>query len=380
MSTNRQVIEQELKALWRSEQQGGDTPHSAQRNYTLNLVAFAPNAAAHHEADAVLKELPPIHPGRYIMLCQAPDTATAKLHHHVASHCLFDPGRNKRICCDLITLEAKDGLLEELYGLTLSLLISDLPVEFWWLGDLPLNNPFFHTIADDSDRVWVDSSKFHDPPQAMAMLAATWAHAFPNTVLADLNWVRIQRWRHLIADLFDGEWTPYLWQIRELTIEYAEGRPPTRAFMLACWMAAQLGWRYQGEPLTAFPEQLEFTGKHGPVTVAIKPVAVVDRERDRLYAVRVRTTGEHQGLFSVARERDPQCVLATSEIDGQAAFSRVLCFEHLEAVQLLSEGLRGWGRDPGWEGALAVMRTMMRGMEQVAGTGVLAGDDPRTSA
>lgn len=362
-TTTRQVIEQELKALWRSEHPGADTSNSTQRNYTLNLVVYAPNLTACGEADGALKELTPIHPGRYIMLCQAPAEESARLHHHVASHCIFDPGRNKRICCDLITLEAKDGLLEDLYGLTLSLLISDLPVEFWWLGDLPLNNPFFHKIADDSDRVWVDSVKFERPAEAMAILAATWDQAFPNTILADLNWVRIQRWRHLIADLFDGEWTPYLWQIRELTIEYGEGRQPTRSFLLACWMAGQLGWRYEGERLTEFPEHLEFAAAHGPVTVRIQPVAVTDQERDRLYAVRIRTAGEHQGLFSVVREQDPQCVLAFSEIDGQPAFSRVLCFEHLEAVQLLSEGLRGWGRDPGWEGALGVMRAVMRGAE-----------------
>ena len=359
--TTRQTIEQELHALWRPDRQGqAATSSGLQRNYTLNLVVYAQNLDSSREADAVLRELTPIHPGRYIRLCPAPASEVAPLHHHVASHCAYNPERKTEICCDIITLEAKASLLAELYGLTLSLLVSDLPVEFWWLGDLPLASPFFRKLATDADRVWVDSSRFLRPQEAMAHLASSWERTFPNTVLADLNWVRFERWRHLIAELFDGEWTPYLWQIQELAIEYGEGTQPTRSFLLACWIAARLGWRYRGGGVTEFPERLEFDSDHGPVTVRIKPVPVADQQRDRLYAIRIRTGDERQGVFTVVRDRDPQCVLASSEIDGKVAFSRILYFEHLESLQLLGEGLRGWGRDPGWEGAMAVVRTILR--------------------
>ena len=248
-----------------------------------------PNLCTCQEAATVLKELTPMHPGRYIMLCAAAETEAEPLHHQVSVHCVYNPERRQQICCDLVTLQAKSGFMEELYGLTLSLLVSDLPVEFWWLGDLPLTSPIFRKLAADADRVWVDSSRFARPPEALALLASSWERTFPGTVLADLNWVRFARWRHLIAELFDGEWTPYLWQIRELTIEYGEGRPPTRGFLLTCWMAARLGWRYGGGPLAEFPERIEFESDHGPVTVVIRSVAVEDQGRDRLYAIRIRT-------------------------------------------------------------------------------------------
>lgn len=361
-ATTQQTIEKELNDLWMPHGQGPASASSgSQRSYTLNLVVHAPCRETCREAEAVLKGLTPLHPGRFITLCSAPELESVPLRHQVASHCVYNPERRKQICCDLINLEAKPDILDELYGLTLSLLISDLPVEFWWLGDLNMHNPFFHKIADDSDRVWVDSSNFAQPHKDLATLAATWQHEFPNTVLADLNWIRFARWRDLTAELFDGEWTPYLKEIDHLTIEYGGGRQPTRSFLLACWMASRLGWRYQGEPLTEFPSEIEFTSNHGPVTVTIKSAPAADQERDRLYSIRVHTKGKRQGVFTVVRDQDPQCVVASSELDGRQAFSRILCFEHLEALELLSDGLTRWGRDPAWEGTLAIVRTIMHG-------------------
>jgi len=363
--TTRQSIENELNEIWKSDNQSpGEKIGWWQRNYTTNLVVYASSHIDCRDAEAVLRELTPMHPGRYIMLCPAPEEETLVLHHHVSGHCAYSPGRKQQICCDIINLEAKPGVLEELYGLTLSLLISDLPVEFWWLGDLPAAGIFFRKIAAGSDRVWVDSSNFRDPLEGLAGLAAGWQRNFPNTVLADLNWIRFQRWRNLIAELFDGEWIPFLRQIRHMTIEYGEGSQPTRSFLLVCWISSCLGWKYGGGLLEGFPAEIAFQSEGGKVTIDIRPVPVADRKRDRLFAIRIETGDGRQGLFTIVRDKDPQCVLARSEIDGRPAFSRILYFEHLKSLQLLGEGLRHWGKDPGWEGALAQFRTIMKAPEQ----------------
>ena len=360
--TTRKTIEKELSDLWRPEQEGaGATAADGfHRNYTTNLVVYTPSIEYFRETEEILRELSPIHPGRFIVLCPAPDLGSAPLRHQVSGHCEFNQERHKQICCDIINLEAKPGILEELYSLTLSLLVSDLPVEFWWVNDAPIDGNFFRKIADESDRVWVDSSTFTHPSKAIALLAATWRQRFPNTVLADLNWLRFQRWRNLIAELFDGEWTPYLRQVRHMTIEYGEGRQPTRSFFLVCWMASRLGWRYQGQLLEDFPDEIQFDSDSGPVTVAMSPVPVTDKIRDRLYAIKIHTGATPQGVFTVVRDKDPQCVLAHSEVDGKVAFSRILHFEHLEPAQLLGEGLNQWEKDSGWEGTLAIFQTIIK--------------------
>ncbi len=361
-TTTRQAIENELNELYKPGQSDrGPKTIGYQRNYTINLVSYAPTPAVCQEVDAVLRELTPLYPGRYITLCLAPDEEPNPLYHRVSGRCFISPGRDKEetICCDIIDLVAKAEVLEHLYGLTLSLLIPDLAVELWWPGDVPLQSMFFRQIADEADRVWVDSAQFSHPEAGLATLADNWGLEFPKTVLADLNWVRFRRWRNLVAELFDGEWTPYLSQIKRVVIEYGEGSQTTRSFLLTCWMAAKLGWRYQGEPLTKFPAEIEFDSNGQPVTVAIRPVPAADQKRDRLFAVRIFTGETPQGLFTVIRDKDPQCVIARSEINGEEAFSRILCFEHLEFSHLLGEGLKHWGRDPAWKSTLAMLRTII---------------------
>jgi glucose-6-phosphate dehydrogenase assembly protein OpcA len=358
--TTRKTIEKELNDLWKPEQEGPVTVTTGiHRNYTTNLVVYAMTLEHCQEAEEILRELTPIHPGRFIMLCPAPESEIAPLHHHVSANCAHSKEHDKQICCDIINLEAKPWVLEELYGLTLSLLVSDLPMEFWWVDDVPIDRIFFQKIADDSDRVWVDSSTFTCPPKAIAKLAAMWSQRFPNTVLADLNWLRLQRWRELIAELFDGEWTKYLRQIKHMTIECGEGRQPTRSFFLVCWMASRLGWKYKGRLLDDFPDDIQFDSIGGPVTVTIKQVPVADKIRDRLYAIRIYTGDTPQGEFTVIRDTDPQCVLVGSKIDGKVAFSRMLHFAHLERAQLLAEGLSQWGKDSAWEGTLAVCQKII---------------------
>jgi len=366
--TTRQAIEKELNELYKPDQPA-QAPRTIgfQRNYTINLVSYAPNRAVCREVEAVLQELSPLFPGRYLILCLAASEETIPLHHHVSAHCISSPGRGKPICCDIINLEAKAEVLEHLYGLTLSLLIPDLAVEIWWPEDVPMQSMFFRQIADEADRVWVDSAQFSHPEASLADLAVTWGVQFPKTVLADMNWVRFRRWRNLVAELFDGEWTPYLAQIKRVVIEYGEGSQTTRSFLLTCWMAARLGWQYKGEPLAKIPAEIEFDSAGGAVTVVITPVAAVDQKRDRLFAVRIFTGESPSGVFTVVRDTDPQRVIARSEIGGVESFCRILSFEHLGFSHLLGEGLKHWGRDPAWESTLAMLRTILKASAVVAG-------------
>ena len=120
---------------------------------------------------------------------------------------------------------AQREVIENLYGFTFSLLMPDLPVEFWWPGNLPYENVFFDKMAEQASRVWVDSSKFKEPVQSLARLSAFWDSRYPHTLLGDLNWIRIQRWRALIAEMFDGEWAKYLKDVKKVSIAYGERNP-----------------------------------------------------------------------------------------------------------------------------------------------------------
>ena len=170
-------------------------------------------------------------------------------------------------------LVAAPETMDHLYGLAFSLLLPDLPVEFWWPGELSLRHPFFNQMAGEATRVWVDSSRFKEVLVNLMALAETWKARFPRTELGDLNWVRLSRWRALIAELFDGEWSPYLAKIKEVTVKY-RGTKPIRFALFTC----PVGWppNWDGFPrdpdLKRSPTGFNSKGPQGEISVKLEPV------------------------------------------------------------------------------------------------------------
>ena len=353
-----QAIERELAALWK-EEKAEKGVGGVQRVYTTNLVAFASDHETGFRVEKTLDELVLRYPGRYILIRPAADRAEAPLRYYIAGHCLFWSEKERKVCCDIIKLVAQPEIIENLYGFTFSLLVPDLPVELWWPGDLPLGNVFFDKMAQECSRVWVDSSRFSHPELSLAKLAAVWKTRFSSTLLGDMNWVRTQRWRALIAELFDGEWAKYLPKVKQVTIEYGEGSQATRGFYIACWIASRLKWSYKGPRLKAFPDEMEWEGPLGKIQVTFKAVPVADVKRDRIFGVGLLTDSDSPGYFSVIRDQDPHCVVARSEINGKVAFSRPVSFEHLHTNQVLGEGLRHQEPELAWEETLQTVGSIL---------------------
>ncbi|HJT23843.1 MAG TPA: glucose-6-phosphate dehydrogenase assembly protein OpcA, partial [bacterium] len=166
MAVTAQSIEKDLAELWKAQPDEKGRKLGLQRVYTTNLVAYASDHEEGYRVEQILNDLAEKHPGRYILVRPAADTTEPGLRSFVSGHCLFGAGREKKVCCDLIKLVAQPEIIENLYGFTFSLLMPDLPVEFWWPGDLPYENAFFEKMAQESNRVWVDSSKFKKPVQS----------------------------------------------------------------------------------------------------------------------------------------------------------------------------------------------------------------------
>jgi glucose-6-phosphate dehydrogenase assembly protein OpcA len=375
MTLSAQIIEQDLANLWKEGPEEGSKEQGLQRVYTTNLVAFASDHQEGFRVEEILNDLAEKHPGRYILIRAAADKAEAPLRHFVSGHCFFGSGREKKVCCDLIKLVAQKEVIDNLYGFTFSLLLPDLPVEFWWPGNLPYRHTFFEKMAAQANRVWVDSSKFKEPIPSLARLASSWDTRYPRTLLCDLNWVRIHRWRALIAELFDGEWSRFLGDIEQVTVEYGAGTQPTRSFYLACWLATLLGWKYQGRRISALDPSaesgqihLDFEGPRGKVGVILKAVPVSDIQRDRIFAVGLATAGDQPALFTVVRDQDPHCVIARSEINHKVAFTRTVSFEHLHSNELLAVGLKHLEPDPVWWKTLLMAATVMEKPDLTTGS------------
>ncbi len=362
MALTAQRIEKDLAELWKALPGDKEKDLGLQRVYTTNLVSYTENPTDAFRVERTLHHLAEIHPGRYLLVRPGEEDGEEPLPSvtpMLSGHCFLFQEREKRVCCELVQLVARPDAMEHLYGLAFSNLLPDLPVEFWWPGALAPRHPFFSQMAGESTRVWVDSSRFAGFVNQLVTLAETWKGTYPRVHLGDLNWVRLNRWRALIAELFDGEWAQYLPRIREVTVKFGAPAQPVRPFYLACWLAAQLGWRYAGPPIASNPKELKFNGPQGEVFVRLEPVPVQDELKDRIYSVGLATGGDKPGLFTVDRAEDPFSVKARAQVESRTTFSRTVTFEHLHTYELLSLGLRHLETDTAFEKMMKVASSIL---------------------
>jgi hypothetical protein len=109
--------------------------------------------------------------------------------------------------------------------------LSSLPTIVWWRGGRPEG---LDGVASLADRVVLDA----DDPWPL------WARTpplFEHTVLTDIRWARLTRWRSALAHFFD------LPAVRETTASFTHlsiaAADPAVAALFAGWLDAAFGWR-----------------------------------------------------------------------------------------------------------------------------------------
>ena len=124
-----------------------------------------------------------------------------------------------------------------------ALLLPDMPVAVWWIGDLPRDaHDYAETLLEPADRLIYDSSLF----EGFADLDLVSRIAEQTTTApADLNWARIEEWRAATASLFDPlPMRQRLESIRTVRV-YSGGDDSfgatSEALFYVAWLQAQTG-------------------------------------------------------------------------------------------------------------------------------------------
>jgi glucose-6-phosphate dehydrogenase assembly protein OpcA len=97
-------------------------------------------------------------------------------------------------------IQASGTRVDHVPPLVSALLLPDMPVAVWWLGDLPDEHRYVELLLDPADRLIVDSSQFKDAAD-LELISRIGEQT--TTAPADLNWARIEEWRSATAALFD---------------------------------------------------------------------------------------------------------------------------------------------------------------------------------
>ncbi len=212
MPIDYSAIEKSLSNLWRGEKEG---ENAVTRAALWNVIAHTTTSEDHSTASQVLARTSEAVPSRAIII-RADRNGADEISSWISANC-HRVGGEKQVCSEEVAIVAGGSKIRHVPPLVNALLIPDMPVAVWWLGDLPNERyEYVETLLDTADRLIVDSSKFDSP------VDLEWLHDIADrtfTAPADLNWVRLEDWRVATAAIFDAPaMRSRLQQIRELRV------------------------------------------------------------------------------------------------------------------------------------------------------------------
>ena len=232
-------IEKQLAQLWRTEEHD---PNKALTKAALwNVVAHTWTADQHARVTSILGHVSASVPQRTIVI-QADPSGSARMSSWISANCHLISG-GRQVCSEEVSILAAGDQVDHVPPLVNALLLPDMPVAVWWVGELPRDHhAYAETLLEPADRLIFDSSQFRgrEDLELVARIAEQ-----TTTAPADLNWARVEEWRAATASLFDP--TPMrdrLNTIRNLRV-ISGGSDSfgdrAEALLYVAWMRAQTG-------------------------------------------------------------------------------------------------------------------------------------------
>jgi len=231
-------IEAEFDRIWQDASSGSyDT--SSVRLRVSNFIAWGGDAEgeAGERFEHVIGLLAQRHPCRAILAVTAADAGS--LQSAISAHCWRTAVGGRHICSEEILLRGRPSGEREMASALLALLVPELPVHLWLIGDPDAKRRVPEELLDLADRLYVDSAAGAASGVALRAIAAALSDRGP--AIIDLAWERTTAWRELAAQFFDGPRTSAeLQRLTEIEIDGGAGGVSAAALLLAGWLAASL--------------------------------------------------------------------------------------------------------------------------------------------
>lgn len=227
-------IDLELRKLWEQDE--------ARTNASLmNLVVYSEKSGSLLENSRVINDLTRDNACRAILV-EIDRNEAASLRAWITAHCHLSHGQ-KSVCCEQISFRLTGRVPGRFRNTVFSHLNSDLPLVFWWQGEL--SDVFTERLASVMDRLIVDSSLWRQPQISFARILEALA-VNPSLVVQDLAWTRCWQFRVSIASLFDDIVAQSaLDHIDKIHIKHGDSNRNT-ALQLLAWLSVQAGWKLRG--------------------------------------------------------------------------------------------------------------------------------------
>ncbi len=235
------AIDRELRKLWEQDE--------ARTNASLmNLVVYSEKNGALIANSEIIRELTREHACRAILVGIDRHEPQPSLRAWITAHCHLADGR-KSVCCEQISFHLTGRVTGRFRNTVFAHLNSDLPLVFWWQGEL--SEILTERLVAVMDRLVIDSSSWENPAASFAMIEDA-SQSNTDLILQDHAWTRSWQFRVGIAGLFDDPAAQrMLPEISSIEIVYHPAHRNTALQVLA-WLAVQAGWKDDpaGTPFT----------------------------------------------------------------------------------------------------------------------------------
>jgi glucose-6-phosphate dehydrogenase assembly protein OpcA len=288
-------IEKQLADLWRAEKHDGEK--AVTKAALWNVVAHTWSAEQHSHATEILARASASVPQRTIVV-QADPEGSAHIASWISANCHLIGG-GRQVCSEEVSITASGDHVDHVPPLVSALLLPDMPVAVWWIGDLPRDtHAYAETLLEPADRLIYDSAQFEGVAdlELVSRIAET-----TTTAPADLNWARIEEWRAATASLFDPlPMRQRLESIRTVRV-YSGGDDSfgatSEALLYVAWLQGQTGRELRYELISEGNDD-------GIVAVEIQfsdfAIAVLRGDRERGVVV-ANSDGSETALDCVTR-------------------------------------------------------------------------------
>lgn len=225
-------IDKQLRQLWEQD--------DARTNASLmNLVVYSEKTDSLSQNSRIIRDLTNEHACRAILVEINRAVTDPAIRAWITAHCHLAHGR-KSVCCEQIAFYLTGKVTGRFRNTVFAHLNSDLPLVFWWQGEL--SEVLTERLAATMDRLIVDSSSWKNPAASFQKLDETLP---PSLVLQDHAWTRTWQFRLGVAGLFDDPIAQQaLPNLESITVSYHPDHKNS-ALQLLAWLATQAKWSDQ---------------------------------------------------------------------------------------------------------------------------------------
>lgn len=258
------VIGRELKLLWEEDQ--------ARTNASLmNVAVYSEDPTALRRNSEIIRRLTRDHACRALLVSIDREAAEPSIRAWITAHCHLVDGR-KTVCCEQIAFELRGRSRGRLRNTVFAHLASDLPLIFWWQGELsPLFEESLYSLID---RFIFDSASWRkDPLGSFEALEAAVSQSARPFVVQDLAWTRTYHYRLAVAALFD---TPQAQAALPEVVEVEIVAHPDHrmsALQLLAWLSTQAQWALLAVEELAEATLVRFGGRSGEIQARLVEAA-----------------------------------------------------------------------------------------------------------